>query len=85
MQYRRIETATDVAKTNELLDLQGEWSNFIVLHNDVDFEYQINSETTDVLYSKEIQGFEGDEGRFRKLFVSHSALAGGKIVVLVYN
>jgi hypothetical protein len=85
MEYKRFEIDLSVVRTDELFDLGGTWTSFMIVKKDANFQYRINSLAADTLYSDELPGLEG-EGVFRKLFLTHSAgTTGHKAVLVVYR
>jgi hypothetical protein len=86
MEYQRIELDAAITRTDEEIAFDKEYSNFMFLVNDVKVGFRINSEQCDELFTEEIDGFENNVGRFRKLYISHlPGTQGSKIVILAYR
>lgn len=84
MNYKRIEINLDVVRDDEKVELGGNFTSFLIVKKDTNFEYKINTKSADTLYADELQGFQS-EGVFHSLYVTHTAgTAGQKAVVVVF-
>ena len=82
MNYKRIELDLTQSREDEGIELGNGFRNFLILKADQPIRFRLNSKTADVLYSEELQGFQGD-GLFRRVYVSNDA-GNGKAVLVVF-
>lgn len=83
MEYKRIEIDLSEARENKAVDFGGYFTSFMIVKSDEEFEYRINSNTAEALYSEELQGFEGS-GVFSRVYITNEA-GEGKAVFVVYK
>lgn len=83
MEYKRIVIDLSTDRQEEEVSFGGYYTSFMIVNNDEDFEFKINTKNADTLYSDELQGFQG-AGVFSKLFITNEA-GKGEAVFVVYK
>jgi hypothetical protein len=80
--YKKLVYPTDSARSNKPINVAG--NSILIFSSPVNIDIKIHNENNDTVTLKQFESMVEKDG-FEKFYISHSALAGGSITIVVYT